>query len=131
MKITHHDFNQISKENEFFIWHFFVPEKTILEIKSYDFNGFGRNYLKEIIDITKVPYFESKVEDEVNFLCELKNGYSTRIWKPVSGYTPVILGFNRRRLVYSTFQDFCYCKEGLIEMIYKLNPKFIDDLNLD
>lgn len=131
MEITYLNFSEISKNNEFFLWHFLVPEKTSLELQSYNSIIHERNILKEIIDITKIPYFESKVKNEVNFLSNLKNGYSKLMWNPVEGYNPVILGFNYGRLVYSTWQDFCYCKEGLIGMIYGLNPEFINQIDLD
>lgn len=126
------EFYKIAEENEFFIWHFIVPDKTGLAIQPYNYideNPLRNNPLKEIIDLTKIPYFESKTEEEYDFLMNLSDGFSKKMWSEKFGFNPVIIGFNRRKKVTSTFDGICYCTEGLLEIIFKLNPQYL--LNLD
>ena len=46
-------------------------------------------------------------------------------------FNSCILGFNKRRMVTSTMDGHCLCVEGISEIIYELNPNFIERINLD
>jgi hypothetical protein len=47
-------------------------------------------------------------------------------------FYPLFVGFNKRRKINSTLDTgSCYCKDGLIDLIFQLNPKFILNVKLD
>lgn len=133
-KITSKDFRKLASENEYFFWHFTVDKKPWLELQPYEVVMNGEiipNPLREIIDTFGVPYFESEISNEVNFIIQLKNGLSKRVWQPKIGFSPVILAFKRYKLLYNTWDDFCYCSEGFIDMIYNTNPDFFKKIKID
>lgn len=127
-KIKVSDFDRISKENEYFIWHFVNSETgTQLDSIFIPDNPFVPNPLFEILDLIRVPYFESESKESYDFLINLgtpfiQNAYKNRI------HSPVIVSFNRKRMVNHTFGPYCYCPEGVIELIGELNPQFILDV---
>lgn len=132
-KITSSDFKKIAMENEFFLWHFTKPKNSSILIYSY-FEGpnqlDGRNYMREIVDTIPIPYFESEMKDEVDFLISNISRASEVAWTPRGGFNPVIIGFNHFTPKFNTW-DSCYCTESIIKMIYDLNPKFLENLKLD
>jgi hypothetical protein len=84
------------------------------------------------LDEIKIPYFESYTEDSIDFLHELGIPYKT-LWNPNfnfyrktndSHYHPVIVGFKKFEKVITTF-DVCYCVEGVVKIIGKLNPDLV------
>jgi hypothetical protein len=87
--------------------------------------------LKEI----KIPYFESYIEDSIDFLHELGIPYKS-LWNPNfkfansysrdGHYHPVIIGFKKFEKIKTTF-DVCYCLEGVVKIIGDLNPDLILD----
>lgn len=128
--ITSKDFEKIAIENEYFLWHFTI-ENPMLEIQSYFTEDFSINpsinKLKFIIDGFKIPYFESKVKEEIDFLNYLSPELSRKSFTTNAGkFNPVIIGFNKRRIVQTTFNT-CYCAEGLIDLIHQLNPNFLSN----
>lgn len=129
--VTSKDFNDIAKENEYFFVHFVNDDITNLEIFSY--NKKPRfdilHPMKDIIDSMDIPYYEMDVRKEYDFVINLADGFSKFIQGSRKGLSPLFTGFNKRRLVASTWQGGCYCPEGIIEVIGKTNPSFL--LNLD
>jgi len=131
--ITIDDFQRISTENEYFIWNF-IREDILtngIEIKSYFYiDSKFKNPLSVILKKTQIPYFESFTnESTFDFLKNLGIS-SDHLFVENQGFRPVLIGFNNGKKVSSTL-DLCYCVEGIIETIYKLNPKFILESDLD
>jgi len=88
------------------------------------------NQLKTFLEICNIPYFESYVEDSVNFIDNLIP--LSWIWNENDkNFNTFVIGFNKRRMVTSTLHGHCLCIEGISEIIYKLNPDFIEQINLD
>lgn len=128
-KIKVKDFERISKENEFFIWHF-VGHTNQLAIRPFfePKNSLFPNALDSILSLISVPYFETEIKDSYDFLINLDNAFSKNIYW--NGYfQPVMVSFNRRRMVSHTYGPYCFCPEGIIELIGDLNPQFILDVS--
>lgn len=145
-RVTVDDFKKIAKENEYFLWHFLMKEQTETINALWSFFDERINphtkkteihMVKTLLSVTDVPYYESYVEDSMDFLINLglnaKNLYMLR--NPWPGlppnknfhYVPVVIGFNRRRMVYNTHKV-CYCVDGITEIILKLNPKLLNNI---
>jgi hypothetical protein len=128
------DFHTIRKEHDYFIWSFLNVNPRCLVLKSvlgiYD-NGVegcsDHNDMDEILNIFKdLPYFESFTHESIDFL--MNQGLpGNKLW--VKGkFSPVVVAFKKGAIVGSTF-DFCYCAEGVTDLIYKLNPELIINAN--
>jgi ABC-type transport system substrate-binding protein len=126
-KIAVEDFEKVAKENEFFIWHFFNPYLN-LNLNSIYLppNDFSPNGMPEILSMIKVPYFETDSEKAYDFLINLGNPFIENVYK-LKVHNPVVVAFNRKRMVNHTFGPYCYCVEGIISLIGELNPQFILD----
>jgi len=133
-KVTVQDYERISRENEYYLWHFVKKNGPGIEmIYSY----FEReqllkgHQLKGILDKIDIPYFESYADDSVDFLINLGMP-GEKFWIPESKeFNPVMLAFNRRRKVTSTFEGNCMCIQGILDMVYVLNPQYILNAKLD
>jgi hypothetical protein len=126
-KIGVKDSEKVAKENEFFIWHFFNSNLSLtLNSIFLPNNPFFPNPLHEILNIISVPYFETESEDAVDFLINLGNPFIENVYK-IQIHSPVVVAFNRRRMVTHTFGPYCYCGEGVIGLIGELNPQFLLD----
>ena len=133
--ITVNDFQNVARNNEYFLWHFLQKnqENSTLSIYSYFKERINdENKVKELVDLVEIPYFESYVEDSIDFLNGLGIPYE-KLWSSEDPFnhitrnerfTPVIIGFNKFTNVLSTF-DKCYCVKGILEIIEELNPKFL------
>jgi len=133
-RVTIQDYNRISKENEYFIWNFISKEDIQILIFSFFKENEERHDMKEILKYIDIPYYESYIdENSIDFLINLGID-SNMLWKKDmalnSVFHPLLISFNKRAKVKSTF-DFCYCKEGILDLILDLNPKFILDSKLD
>jgi hypothetical protein len=126
-QVTVEDFNRISQENEYYLWHFVKKVYTpALEIQPYFDDKTEKYKLKTILDMVDIPFFESYTEDSVDFLINL--GFSAKkFWLGKKEFAPIMIGFNKNRKVTSTQDGICYCTEGIIDIVYQLNPKFILD----
>jgi hypothetical protein len=128
-RITVNDFEKIAKENEYFIWHFVNPESaTQLKSIFQPDNPFSPNPFISILESISVPYFESDSQESHDFLINLSTPFIINAYKN-NTYNPVVVSFNRNRMVNHTFGPYCYCLEGVIELIGELNPQFILDIN--
>jgi hypothetical protein len=124
-KITVADFEKVANENEFFIWHFFNPHlRLVLNSIFLPPNDLYPNALPDILRTINVPYFETDSRTAYDFLIDLGNPFIENVYK-LDTYNPVIVAFNRRRMVTHTFGPHCYCVEGVIDLIGELNPQFI------
>jgi hypothetical protein len=132
-KITVQDYERISGENEYYIWHFVrktnMGPRAIYSV--FDEPNHNRpNKLKIFLEMCEVPYFESYVEDSADFIDNLIP--LSWIWNENDkNFNTFVIGFNKRRMVTSTLHGHCLCIEGISEIIYKLNPDFIEQINLD
>jgi hypothetical protein len=128
-RITVNDFERITKENEYFIWHFVNPNSaTQLKSIFQPDNPFNPNPFIPILKSISVPYFESDSQESYDFLINLDTPFIVNAHKN-NTYNPVVISFNRKRMVNHTFGPYCYCIEGAIELIGELNPQFILDIN--
>ena len=123
-KVTVKDYEKISTENEYFLWHFTSKTSSTYIRPYFDVeNPKFPNPLKVILESIPIPYFESKIEDSYDFVMSLGNIFIQNTYKN-KVFNPVIVGFNRKRAVSNTFSH-CYCNEGILEVIGELNPQFI------
>lgn len=130
-KITVGDFDRISKEHEYYIWNFVSKNQevnwpTIRPI--FDFNEdkyFNPNKLVVLLETFDIPYFETYIEDSLEFLDTLGVPLEKLNQRRIKFFNPFLLSFNRRRLVNSTYNGFCYCPEGITDLLYDLNPEII------
>lgn len=132
-EITSKDFRRIALENEYFFWHFTAKKDVSLELHPYGLpmkKPELPHRIREIVDTLKIPYYESKIEEEFDFVIQLKSEFIKKVWRPIEGFSPVIISFNRFKILHSTFDGICYCKEGFLDIIWKTNRKFLEDLDL-
>jgi hypothetical protein len=130
-KIKVDDFNRISKDHEYFLWNFVIQGqgmssthiRPIFEPEDYK----NPNPLKSILELIPIPYFESRLEESYDFVMNLGDIFTKNVYKQNFFY-PLIIGFNKRRVVSSTYSR-CYCVEGILEIIGDLNTQFILDAN--
>ena len=133
--ITHTDFKEIGKNNDYFLWHFLQKdqEKNIFQIFSIfkQKEDSSDNLLNNILENLDISYYESYVDESVDFL--ISSGINGKIWEPpIEGsnpdpkylFKPVILLFKGYTLKSSTFNA-CYCVEGIIDIIGKENPELL------
>jgi hypothetical protein len=145
-RVTVNDFKKIAKENEYFLWHFLMEEQhqTISGLWSFfedKINPYSKepeiHQVRTLLSMTDVPYYESYVKDSMDFLINLglnaKDLYVLRNpWpqKPPDKryyYVPAVVGFKRTNMVHNT-QRVCYCIEGITEIIMRLNPELISNI---
>jgi hypothetical protein len=131
-QITVKDYERISKENEYYLWHFVRKSDTgpILIHSIFD-DSLKENHLKPLLEIFDIPYFESYIEDSLDFLDMLGIPLNLLYLNKIQNFNTFILAFKKRRLVTSTLDGYCMCSEGITDLIYNLNPEFIEKLNLD
>lgn len=138
--ITVNEFQNATRNNEYFLWHFLQKnqEKSGIGLHSYFKEKEGqKNKIKELIDLVDIPYFESYVEDSIDFLNGLGIPYE-KLWSPNGPsevlfnqrFGPVLIGFNRFNKVLSTM-DRCYCIDGILEIISELNPELLTSINTE
>jgi hypothetical protein len=142
--ITVNEFQNVARNNEYFLWHFLQKnqEESSIGLYSYFEEREGEeNKVREIMDTIKIPYFESYVEDSIDFLHGLGIPYD-RLWSPITNpriilknpfnqsFNPVLIGFNKFTKVLSTM-DRCYCVDGIMDVILELNPEFLTSVNTE
>lgn len=137
-KVTYKDFHRIAKEHEYFLWHFLQKDQDVtgMSLSSIIDGKDEKNELKFILDGLDIPYFESYTEDSVDFLAGLGIGYE-KIFTPLKKtarpvqikyrYSPILIGFKKFTKVLST-KDLCYCSDGVIQIIGKLDPNILGNI---
>ena len=134
--ITVQDFDRISRENEYFIWHFLMSydysQPTMRSIfDEYEEHYHSPNKMIQFLEIFDVPYFESYANESIEFLDKLGAPLEKLRIPSKPDLKSCVLTFNRRRLVNATYNGYCLCPEGLTNMLYNLNPEFIYNAKLD
>jgi len=130
-QITVIDYEKISKENEYYLWHFVRKNDTgISDIYSIFKDDNKQNHLKPMLELIDIPYFESYIEDSLDFLDMLGMPLDFLYIKDVKKFNTFILAFKKKRMVTSTLDGYCMCVEGITDLIYNLNPEYINKLNL-
>ena len=126
-KIIINDFERIAKENEFFLWHFVnIDLNTQINTIFTPEDPFSPNPLLGILDTIPIPYFESDAKKSYDFLINLDTPFIHHTYE--NGiHNPVVIAFNKKRMVTHTFGPHCYCVEGIIDMIGELNPQYLLD----
>lgn len=136
-KITPKDFFRIAKEHDYFVWHFLQKEQHLntMEISSIiDFKKEG-NPIIQVFENLDVPYFESYTEDGLDFLMGLGFKYEhlyhsklTASYVPPNfRFGPIMIGFKKFTKISSTM-DSCYCLDGVIQVISKLDSKYLEQI---
>jgi hypothetical protein len=134
IKISHKDFIKIAKENDYFLWHFLQKNQneTGLVLRSTYGENNDTNELNILLKEIDIPYFESYTEDSIDFLHELGIPYD-KLWNPNfnfiiktndTNFHPLVIGFRKHQKVSSTLET-CYCVDGVVKIIGKLNPELI------
>ena len=136
--ITYKDFREIGKNNAYFLWHFLQKDQEENNFSFYSIHKKGKerpNVLNDILPFLSIPYYESYVDENIDFLNS--SGISRSVWEPpIVGqildprflFKPIILLYKGYSLKSSTFQT-CYCPEGLIDMLGKENPELLSGFN--
>lgn len=135
-QVTVQDFERISRENEYFMWHFLMNETytqpTMRSIFSENEKFYrSGNKMVEFLNIFDVPYFESYADDSIDFLDMLGVPLEKLRVFNTPDLKPFVIVFNHKRLVTATYNGFCLCPEGITDMLYELNPEFIHNAKLD
>ena len=127
--ISLNDFEKISNDNEFWVWHLIDSiDNPLLEIQPLSKQIDRFHALETIINKTQIPYFETVIYDAMDFLLYLDNTILQKLkTKKPNRMGTALLGFNHSRFVYSTLH-YCYCPEGVLEVIAKLNPEYLTNL---
>jgi hypothetical protein len=133
--ITINDYQNVARNNEYFLWHFLQKnqENSGLGFYSYFKEREKEDHkLKELLDLVEIPYFESYTEDSIDFLNGLGIPYE-KLWTPseefhgtpsYQKFSPVIVGFKKFTKTSCTLES-CYCVEALLDIISELNPEFL------
>lgn len=136
--ITYKDFHEVAEKNEYFLWHFLQKGQEMNTFQLWSIfkenpNPNLEHAMKTVLESFEIPYYESYVEDSIDFLNGLGIPYD-RLWEPRTDkrnllrneffFAPVVIGFKKFEKVHSTF-DVCYCVEGVVEVINKINPELI------
>jgi hypothetical protein len=140
--ITINDFQNVARDNEYFLWHFLQKnqENSYMTFYSYFKQREDRDHkLKELIDLVEIPYFESYTEDSIDFLNGLGISYE-KLWTPLESidgttasnqkFSPVIIAFKKFTKISSTLES-CYCVESMLNMITELNPEILLSVNTE
>jgi hypothetical protein len=136
-KIKVEDFDRISLENDYYLWHFVLRDVSCKPNMHSIFDGLDNemrkpNSMIEFLNVFNVSYFESYVEESIDFLDKLGVPLEhLRQRGEIKTIKPFMLTFNRRRLVNGTYNGYCFCPEGITKLLYNLNPELIYNANLD
>lgn len=140
-KVTVKDFSSIAKTYKHYVWHFIQKKQNRTRLTFYSY--FDKTHIQHrdhvlvsLIDSLNLPYFESYTEESIDFLMDC-NIHGSNLYKPTYDpieyihrrrfYTPLFAGFNHYNLVNSTL-NFCYCPEGLVNVVAQMDMKYIFDL---
>lgn len=137
-KVTHKDYFRIARKHDYFLWHFLQKnqEKSGLGLSSIIDLKDEHNKLPFVMDDLDIPYYESYTEDSLDFLIGLGLKYEHLYRNRGSNGNPiphdkkfgaVVVGFKKFTKVSSTF-DYCYCPEGVVEVIKDLGPEPLEIL---
>lgn len=149
-RVTVSDYRKISLENEYYIWNFLQKKQNLnfLNIwsifdKKEDDNPKHKleNHIQELLEIFPISYYESYVEDSMDFLqgigfsvnslYELPENNETRwMTRREHFYKPVVVLFKKFTPISST-RNYCYCTEGITEMLIQHCPSIVEQAKID
>lgn len=133
-KVKVEDFFKLSKQHDYFIWHFLIENQSSssLQLYSYfDILDYKINTVNQVLNLTpSIPYYESMVHESYDFLLNwgVKEKY---FWKPRFGYQPFFMSFKKGTRFVDAESLGCYCSETFIEMIYLLDPESLLSLSIE
>lgn len=130
-KVTYKEFDRISEEHEYYLWHFLSPDRDARTLRSLlDEEDKGkRNDLTQLFEFINIPYFESNTPESMDFLDRL--GINPKLlWAKGHHFSPLIVGFKRKRMISSTLET-CYCVEGVVDLIAKMDLELIKAFKLN
>ena len=135
-KVTVKDFERIGTTNDYFIWNFVQTEEERSGLVVYSIfdsqDMYIPNQLIPLLDSINVPYFESYTKDSIDFLSNLNGVDASKLFTPSHNkFGPICVTFRRKLKKLSTHEGYCYCVEGIMDMIYNLNPEYILKAKLD
>lgn len=131
------DFDKVGRQYEYFIWNFVSKNQnvnwpTIRPIFDFDETYYkSPNFLIPLLEVFNLPYFETYIEDSIDFLSNLGVPLDSLYLREVEWFKPFMITFNRKRMVNSTYNGFCYCPEGITELLIDLNPDIVLNANID
>ena len=131
------DFDRVGRQYEYFIWNFVSKNQnvnwpTIRPIFDFDETHYkSPNFLIPLLEVFNLPYFETYIEDSIDFLSNLGVPLDSLYLREVEWFKPFMITFNRKRMVNSTYNGFCYCPEGITELLIDLNPDIVLNANID
>lgn len=131
------DFDKVGRQYEYFIWNFVSKNQnvnwpTIRPIFDFDETHYkSPNFLIPLLEVFNLPYFETYIEDSIDFLSNLGVPLDSLYLREVEWFKPFMITFNRKRMVNSTYNGFCYCPEGITELLIDLNPDIVLNANID
>ena len=122
--------------NEYWLWYFAAsipnPKLTIQPIETPPWFTEDIHPFRDIVDQLEIPVFESKTKDSIDFLISMDGEFTPDKLIRKNEFEPLILGFNHMRLVSSTqHPTMCYCPEGVIELVAKMNVNLLERLKFD
>ena len=135
-QITVQDYERISRENEYYLWHFVRKSDTgittVYSIFDEKDNLLSRpNDTETLLDAYNIPYFESYIEDSLDFLDMIVAPLNSLRIREKNMLNTFMLTFNKRRLINATYNGYCMCVEGITELLYDLNPEIVLNAKLD
>ena len=131
------DFDKVGRQYEYFIWNFVSKNQnvnwpTIRPIFDFDETYYkSPNFLIPLLEVFNVPYIETYIENSIDFLSNLGVPLDSLYLREVEWFKPFMITFNRKRMVNSTYNGFCYCPEGITELLIDLNPDIVLNANID
>ena len=147
-RVSVFDYRKICLENDFFIWNFLQRNQnqnhlsiwSIFDERKDDKKKEIKNEIKELLDIVPINYYESYVEESIDYLLglgftqnmiyEVPNEDTKWLVKREFYFKPMIILFKKFTPISST-QNYCYCAEGVMQMLIDHNPSIVSQINLD
>lgn len=147
-KVTVPDYRNLAKNNEYFLWSFLQREQNNGDLTLWsvfddkiNIKSKTENKLIDFLKVFPISFYESYVDESMDFLAGL--GFDPKRifvvpeddnlrWtrKRKDFYQPVIVLFKKYQMVTSTF-NYCYCVEGITEMILNEVPSLAENFKVD
>ena len=125
------EFWKIAKEKKTFFWHFCMDDGLgVTILKTLSSKHDLPNPLEVVLEQFGVDVYESYTKDSIDFLVEL-GAHTNHILNPKSKtFNPFFIGFkNGKKVLGTNIDGFCYCLDGVVEIIALTDPdKFTQSL---
>lgn len=129
------EFNKVAEKEEVFFWHFVNRNITAnncastLAIKPLSpIDGVKCNStLDVLVEELNIKVYESIIEDSLPFLYRFRYQFNELYNPKCDCYAPKFIGFKNGKKVAGISQEvFCYCLEGITEVIYLTDPRIFE-----